>query len=115
MFLALLEQIVPGTVLILVVGWLARTLISSGLQREATAFKNQLERESEHFRHELGLEAHRQNTVFTRLHERRAEVIATLYGALAEAELATRHYIIPFGSPQPPDGSTLNDEAVKSL
>jgi hypothetical protein len=104
MWIDLLKSIVPDSVLILAVAWLAKSITTHRLSKDV-----------ERFRADLTIEAHRDNAVFSRLHERRAEVIAELYAALVAAEAAVRHYLNPMGAPTPPAGQTLTDVALTAM
>jgi hypothetical protein len=103
-WLDLLKTVLPDTVLIAAVAWLSKAITTHRLSRDI-----------ERFRSDLVIEAHRDNTVFSRLHERRAEIIAELYAALVAAEAAVRQYLNPMGAPTPPAGQTLAEVALTAM
>lgn len=85
--------------LLLVGGWFTRSLISQLLAKDLERFKGELVAASststEKLKHELQLAAQERNVLFTKLHERRAEVIAQLYGFLVEAHWAAQDFASP--------------------
>jgi len=114
MWIELFKSIVPNSVLILAVAWLAKAITTNNLAKDLERDRADLQRSIEGFKQELAIEAHRRNTVFSRLHERRAEVIAEVYEALSNAEMAVAHYVIS-GSPVLPSGKTHREEAVSTM
>jgi hypothetical protein len=88
MWIELLKSIVPDSVLILAVAWLAKAITT-----------NRLAKDVEDFKKDLTIEANRDNTVFSKLHERRALVIAEVYQALVSAESAVGQEISQTVSP----------------
>lgn len=88
-----------NAVLLLVLGWLARSLGSQVLAKDLEKFKAELAAASsatmEHLKHELQRAALEHQVRFAKLHERRAEVIAELYGLLVEAHWASQSFISP--------------------
>ena len=104
MWIELLKSIVPDSVLIVAVAWLAKVITTHRLVKDV-----------ENFKANLAIEANRDNTVFSRLHERRVLVIAEVYAALVSAESAVGHYITKMGAPMPPDGKTLTDVALAAM
>jgi hypothetical protein len=95
-FLQFVYGLAGQAVLLAALGWLIRMLITNSLARDAAEFQARLQLDNEAFRSRLEMEAHRQATVFTRLHEQRAEVIAEVYKLLAIAERALRSMVTPF-------------------
>jgi len=83
--------------LLLLLGWLARSLGSQVLAKDLEKFKAELSAASsattEHLKHELQRAALEHQVRFSKLHERRAEVIAELYGLLVEAHWASQSFI----------------------
>ncbi len=79
------------------IGWLFKTLILSAQEREATRFKVQLQSQSDlsatEFKAKLELAATEHQVRFSRLHERRAEVIAETYRLLVEAMWAAEDFL----------------------
>lgn len=86
-----------NALLLLVLGWLARSLGSQFLAKDLARFKADLAAASssttEHLKHELQRAALEHQIRFSKLHERRAEVIAQLYGLLVEAHWASQSFI----------------------
>lgn len=85
--------------LLVVLGWLTRSVVQHWLTKDVEQFKATLLAESasasEQLKHELGLAAVEHNVRFSKLHERRAEVIAELYGLLVEAYWALHSFVSP--------------------
>ena len=83
--------------LLLVLGWLARSLGSQLLAKDLEKFKADLaaasSSTSERLKHDLQVTALEHQVRFSRLHERRAEVIAELYSLLVEAQLASHRFV----------------------
>ena len=113
-----LTTTVPPTVFLLVVAWLAKRIVTYWLDRAADRFKDKLtadadkfkaileadaskftatlQRDNERFKSELQVEAHRRTTMFSRLHDRRAEIMAEQYKLVAQAVDKLRSYEAPF-------------------
>jgi hypothetical protein len=104
MWIDLLKTVLPQAVLIAAVAWLAKAITTHRLSKDIERFKSN-----------LLIEATRDNTVFSRLHERRAELIAEVYAALVAAENAVRHYLNPIGAPTPPEGKTPASVALAAM
>lgn len=75
-------------VLLAAAAWLIRKLFENQFARDAEKFRSQLTRDAASFQNNLAIEAHRENTRFSRLHEQRALVIAEVYGLFVKAERA---------------------------
>ena len=75
--------------LLAVLGWLAKSLIEKFLTKDIERFKATLASESqiaaERLKHELQLTAAEHQIRFSKLHEKRASVVADLYGLLVQA------------------------------
>ena len=104
MWAELLPSLVPVVVGIPTVAWLAKAIITHRLAKDVENFKT-----------DLTIEANRDNTVFSRLHERRELVIAEVYAALVAAESAVSHYSTQMGALAPPEGKTLTDVALTAM
>jgi len=109
------QAVVPASVLIAAVAWLAKTVTTHQLGLDVERFKEDLQRSVDAFKSELAIDAHRRNTIFTRLHERRVDCIAELYAALTAAELAVHHYVTPMGAPALTPGGTHMQNAVDAM
>lgn len=82
-------------VLLAAIGFLIKSLTAQALARDIEKFKADLQ-----------IEAHRRTTVFSRLHEKRAETIAEIYKLLVEAELAVRSMVAPMQTIAEADADT---------
>ena len=83
--------------LLAVLGWLAKSLVERLLTRDIEAFKARLTADSQatadRLRHELHLLSVEHQIRFSKLHERRAEVIAELYARLVDAYWAAQSFV----------------------
>jgi hypothetical protein len=88
------------TTLLVVLGWLCRSLGSQILAKDLEQFRTQLSAASnsaaEQLKHELHIVATEHQVRYAKLHERRAEVIAELYGFLVEAHWASQTFVSVF-------------------
>jgi hypothetical protein len=88
-----------NTALLAVLAWLARTLISQSfsrdLERHKAALTSQTQSATERLRHELQLIAQEHQVTFSKLQERRANVIAEAYGLLVDAYWAGSSFASP--------------------
>lgn len=84
----ILLAITGNTLLLAVLGWLARSLIQNMFAKDLSTHRIRLEAENERvaleFGHELSLAAKEHDIRFGKLHERRADTIAKLYELLAD-------------------------------
>jgi|SRR3569832_142320 len=93
--------------LLLVLGFLVRSFVSQLLAKDLEKFKVQLvavsSEASEHLKHELQMASLEHQVRFSKLHERRAEVIESLYGLLVEVQWASQSLVAPieFGGEPP--------------
>lgn len=80
-----------------IAAWLAKTLVSNRLAREADEFKTKLRTDSDaeiaRLKNSLQMVALEHQVRFSSLHERRAEVIAELYKLLVEAPSSAARFI----------------------
>ena len=85
-----------SAMLVAAVAWLARSIIDQFLSKDLERFKSELASASslsaERTRHELALAAQEKGLLLTKLHEKRAQVIAELYGLLVEAQWASQDF-----------------------
>ena len=85
--------------LLAAVAWLARSLLQNWLTKDVERFKATLLNESgaatEKLRHGLSLVAVEHQVSFSKLHDRRAEVIAEAYGKLVEAYWSMENFVSP--------------------
>jgi len=87
--------------------------LKAGADVEIEKFKSQASVETEKLRSQLSIAAAERHVRFSKLHERRAEVIAELYKRLFETLVAIDHYVredIPVGAVQeaPPADTALD-------
>ena len=77
-----------GAVILAAVAWLIRTVITDRLARDAEAFKTRLKADAdveiERLKNSLQMTALEHEVRFSKLHERRAEVIAEVYKRLVQ-------------------------------
>jgi hypothetical protein len=82
-----------NALLIAVLGYLARSLMSQFLTKDVERFKASLSQAStaaaEELKHRLSLTAHEHNVRFTRLHEKQAQVLEEIYAKLLAFEGAS--------------------------
>ena len=85
--------------LLLVLGWLARRIVSQLLEKDIEKFKTELAAASnattERLKYDLQLAALEHQVQFSKLHERRADVVAEVYGLLVETEWAGQSFASP--------------------
>jgi hypothetical protein len=78
------------------IAWLARSIIQNWLAKDVEAFKaalvQQAAKENERLRHDLHTQAIEHQVSFSKLHERRAEVVAEAYAKLVEAYWALQSF-----------------------
>jgi hypothetical protein len=97
---AILLALGGNAALLFALAWLARSFGSQLLAKDIEKFKSSLAAASteatERLKHELQLVAHEHQVRFSKLHERRAEVIASLYALLVEAQWAGQSFVAVF-------------------
>src|SRR5882762_8947453 len=85
---SVLTTVGGGGVLLAAAAWLIKTVLTDRLAREAEEFKTQLKADAdaqiERLKNSLEMAALEHQVRFSKLHERRAEVIAELYKRLVE-------------------------------
>jgi hypothetical protein len=85
--LALVFTAIGGQAVVVgLIAWLGRSLMSQVLARELEEFKSRLSREAavsiERTKHQFALRAHEYQITFSKLHEKRLQVVAELYEKL---------------------------------
>lgn len=79
--------------LLVVLGFLARSLLSQLLAKDLKQFETELSRASasaaEEMKHRLSLVAHEHNVRFSRLHDKQAQVLEAIYAKLLDFEEAS--------------------------
>jgi hypothetical protein len=97
MWESLLVALGGQAALLVVLGWLARSFGSQLLAKDLEKFKNDLAAAStqatERLKHELQMAAKGHEVRFSKLHERRAKVVAEIYGLLVEVEWAAQSLV----------------------
>jgi hypothetical protein len=85
--------------LLLAAAWFARSLVGQLLAKDLERFKSELVSASsiatERTKHELQMAAQERSVRFTKLHEKRGEVIAETYGLLVEVQWASQDFASP--------------------
>ncbi len=85
-----------------VLGWLSKSLVSQLLTKDVEVFKAKLKSESEEasqkLRHDLEKATIEHQVRFSKLHEKRAEVIAELYSLLVQAYWDISNFVSPMQS-----------------
>jgi len=88
-----------STVLLGAVAWLIRSLLKQLLSKDIEIHKTQLKTESdrnlETFRATLQQRATEHQILFSRLHDKRANIVAELYSKMVEAISATESFVSP--------------------
>ncbi len=108
-----------NAVLLAVLGWLSKSLVSQLLTRDIETFKANLKSESEaeilklKFDIEKSVIEYQQK--ISRLHEKRAEVIAETYGALVQCWHDTNALIFPFDNTEWEQYKEGYDSAMNSI
>jgi hypothetical protein len=91
-----------NAVLLAVLGWLSKSFVSQLLAKDIEAFKYNLKSESEaelqKLKYDIEKSVIEYQQKISRLHEKRAEVIAETYGALAQCYRDMNALIFPYGS-----------------
>ena len=100
------------TVLLCILAWLTRSILCHWLTKDFEVFKSSLLAESasstERLKYELSKTALEHQVRFSKLHERRAEVIADLYKLLVEAFWALQNFVSPIEIKKKKYVDTLN-------
>jgi hypothetical protein len=122
--MSILETIVValgGTALLVAAAaWLTKSVIAQWLSKDLERYKSELAATStveiERLRHELQLTAHERSVLIAKLHEKRTQVVADLYGLLVEAHWASQDFASPMewaGEPTKKEkyGAALNKSA----
>ena len=102
-------------VLLAILGYLIRTLISNSLSKESERFKSQLLLDNDAFKSNLAIETHRQTTIFSQLHDQRAKVIAEVYALLSAASQAISEMVAPFQPTGADDAHTLMGKSATAI
>jgi hypothetical protein len=93
------------------VAWVARSLITHWLTRNATAFESKLKadvgREMESFRNSFQIIAAEQQIRFSNLHQKRAEIVAELYKRLAQVEREANYFVGQLGEERNNEGPNM--------
>ena len=94
------------TVAIAAVAWLARSITTNLLSKDIETYKAQLKSRSdvslEQLRSELQIMAAQRNLEFSRIHEKRLEIVSEIAGKLDAFHQAIKCYIAPFETSDDP-------------
>lgn len=108
-----------NAVLLAVLGWLGKSLLDKLIVRDTKQFESDLRAKSdaaiEHLRTELQLKTIEHQVRFSRLHEKRAEVIAELNGFLVEALWEAESFLSPMTWNGEPDKKEKYRAAMNKL
>jgi hypothetical protein len=109
-----LTTVGSGGVVLAAAAWLTKTIITDRLGREADAFKARVKADSdaeiERLRSSLQMTALEHQVRFSRLHEKRAEVIAELYQHLIDASFKAQRFSLTMGPASRSDASKQFEE-----
>jgi hypothetical protein len=104
----LLTTVGGGTGILFAAAWLIKAVFTSKLARDTEAFKARLkadaEAEIEKLRYSLQRIAVEHQVRFSKLHERRAEVIADLYKSLVTVFWEGQRFVVTGGFPSESQG-----------
>ena len=96
---SLLLALGGNAALLAVLAWLARSLLTQVFAKDLETFKSDLAAASTasttRLTHELHLVAQEHQILVTKLHERRAQIVAEVYGLLVEAQWACQDFASP--------------------
>jgi hypothetical protein len=107
-----------ATIILTVIGVVARDLFSKILARDSEKFKASLEKDLESFKADLQKSAFEHQTRYQNLHSKRAEVIAELYSLLSQAERDASSLAGPLhfaGEPSPDEKLKQASKSGKEL
>ena len=107
-----------NAILLIALGWLARSLGSQILAKDLERFKSELAATShtaiERSKHELQMLALEHEVRFSKLHEKRASVVAEIYGLLVEAHWASQSFVSAVGFAGDPPKSQQYNSAMNA-
>jgi hypothetical protein len=99
-----------------VLGYVGKSLFERLIVRDTKRFENDLKAKSDaasdRLRYELQLQTIEHQVRFSRLHEKRASVIAELYGYLVEALWEAESFLSPMRSPGDPNMKEMYDQTM---
>ncbi len=108
-----------GSMLVLMVGWLARSIILHMLNKDVENHKLQLKHEAdiqiERVKHEFQLKSAEHRIRFADFHGKRAEVISGLYEHVVRAHRAVKYFVTPLRALGAPETSQRVASANKEL
>jgi hypothetical protein len=112
----LFESLGGQAVLLAAIAYLIKTIVSNRLTRETEQFKTALQinsnAETERLKNSLQMIALEHQVRFSKLHERRAEVIAELYELLLETEGIARSFVFT-GNRDPNEAARARDKVLE--
>jgi hypothetical protein len=112
---ALLVGFGGNATLLLVIAFLGRSLTSNVLTKDVEKFKNGLSRDVEKFKGDLQVAAKEHEIRFSKLHEKRAEVLAELYKLLVVATWETGSFASPIEWTGEPDKRQKYQTALNAI
>lgn len=111
----IIASIGGSAALFAVVGWLSRSIISQLLSKDIEAFKSKLQYDSQleltKFKSELERSAFEHQVRFSQLHEKRADIIADLFGVIVDLHSSVDNFILFLPAATADD----SDKNLKSL
>jgi hypothetical protein len=113
-FLEFLKQLLftlgGSAIAIAALAWLARSIITQWLSKDVESYKNQLQAQSnmalERLRSDLQILADRRNIEYSRIHEKRLEIISDLAGKIRVFHERVSAYVAPW---EPAGGPTKEE------
>lgn len=116
---SILLAIGGNTALLAVLAFVAKSLFEKVLTRDTKKFESDLKAKSdaeiERLKNQLQIRSTEHQVRFSRLHERRAETIAKLYGLLVEALWAAESFLSPVGWVGEPSMKEKHASAMNKL
>jgi hypothetical protein len=95
----ILLALTGNTLALAVIAWLIKSLIGNTLQKDLEKHKSDLalanQSAAEQLRYQLSVAAHERGIIFSKLHEKRGEVIALIYSQLSDVTKKGRSYTSP--------------------
>src|SRR6266404_4781240 len=105
--------------LLAILGWLGKSLLDTLITRDTKQFETDLKAKAdmaiETLKSDLELKTIEHQVRFSKLHERRAEVIAELYGYFVEALWSAESFLTPMEWAGEPNKAEKHREAMNEL
>lgn len=118
MWTEILTALGGSAILIGAIAWLTKSIITHFLSKDVVNFKNQIKAESdkniEAFKNALQMAAFEHQVRFSKLHEKRADVIAEIYKLIVESNNSIYNVLLPARfEGQPSDEEMIKDATSK--